>query len=110
MTAQNFPFANSAARRDRGTGSLLHVKALGDYVTEPFRQFNIFSSLFCTTKIDGPPEKLGNFARVWTHSVQLCNEDSGCRVCSRIYHRLALSSWTAPVITKRSLHRSVRSP
>lgn len=33
MAAQNFPFANSAARRDRGTGSHLLVKALGDYVT-----------------------------------------------------------------------------
>jgi len=32
MAAQNFPFANSAALRDRGTGSLLLVKALGDYV------------------------------------------------------------------------------
>jgi hypothetical protein len=33
MAANNFPFANSAERRDRGSGSHLLVKALGDYVT-----------------------------------------------------------------------------
>lgn len=33
IAAQNLPLANSAARRDRGTGWHLLVKVLGDYVT-----------------------------------------------------------------------------